>query len=190
MASVFELLSILFFAFGINMIPFASPSNLFIASNAALLVDADPVRIGILVALGSTSAKLIHYVVTFFVGKYVGEERRKRLDTTALKTKRWAFPAIIIAAASPIPDEPVIVTLGLMKYNPAKFSLAYFAGKLPITIIGASLGGFGESLLGGYLTQSVLAIISIILTIGITLVLLKVNLSETAKRLLKKLRMG
>jgi membrane protein YqaA with SNARE-associated domain len=188
MATVFELLSVLFFAFGINMIPFASPSNLLIASNAALLVDADPVSIGLLVASGSTCAKLIHYVVTFFVGKHIGKERRKRLDNTALQTKRWAFPAIIIAAASPIPDDPVIVTLGLMKYNPAKFSLAYFAGKLSITIVGASLGGFGERLLGGYLTQGVLAIISIILTIAITVILLKVNLSETAKRLLKKLR--
>ena len=73
MASLIELLGVLLVSFGLNIIPFASPSNLFIASNAALLVNANPLSIGFLVALGSTSAKLIHYVASFFIGKHLGE---------------------------------------------------------------------------------------------------------------------
>lgn len=187
MASLIELLGVLLVAFGINMIPFASPSNLLIASNAALLVNSDPLSIGVLVAFGSTYAKLIHYTVSFFVGKHIGRERRKRLDVAAVKTKRWAFLAIFIAAATPIPDDPVIIPLGLMKYNPAKFTLVYFAGKLSIAVLGAFLGGFGEQLLSGYVSQVALAIISIVVTIAITVVLLKVNLSRIAERILKKL---
>jgi len=187
MASLIELLGVLLVSFGINMIPFASPSNLLIASNAALLVNSDPLSLGVLVALGATCAKLIHYIISFFVGEHVGEERRKRLDTAAAKTKRWAFPAVFIAAATPIPDDPVIIPLGLMRYNPAKFTLAYFAGKLSIAFIGAFLGGFGDQLLSGYLSQGVLVIISIVLTIAITVVLLKVDLSRIAEQILKSL---
>ena len=187
MASLIELLGVLLVSFGINMIPFASPSNLLIASNAALLVNSDPLSLGVLVALGATCAKLIHYIISFFVGKHVGEERRKRLDTAAMKTKRWAFLAVSIAAATPIPDDPVIIPLGLMRYSPAKFTLAYFAGKLFIAFIGAFLGGFGDQLLSGYLSQGVLVIISIVLTIAITVVLLKVDLSRIAEQILKKL---
>jgi len=49
------------------------------------------------------------------------------------------------------------------------------------------LGGFGEQLLSGYLSQVVLAIISIVLTIAIAVVLLKIDLSQIAKRILRKI---
>jgi len=187
-ASVIELLGVVLVSFGLNMIPFAGPSNVFIASNAALLVSADPLGIGLLVALGSTSAKLVHYTISFFVGKHVGEQRRKRLDATAVKLRRWAFAAVFIVAATPVPDDPVIIPLGLMKYSPAKFTLAYFAGKLTIGILGAYLGELSGEFLSGYVTQEVLMVISIALTIAITIVLLKVDVSGIAKRILKRTR--
>jgi len=187
MASLIELLGILLASFGINMIPFASPSSFLIASNAALLLNADPLSTGLLVASGATCAKLIHYTVSFFIGKHISEERRRRLDTTALKTRRWASLAVFIAAATPIPDDPVIIPLGLMKYNPAKLASAYFAGKLTIAVLGAFFGGFGEHFVNGYLTQGVLAIISIALTVAITVLLLKIDLSKKAERTLRRL---
>jgi membrane protein DedA with SNARE-associated domain len=190
MAILIELLSVMLISFGINLIPFASPSNLLIASNAALLVNTDPLSIGVLVALGATCAKLIHYAISFFIGKHVGEERRRRLDATASKTRRWAFLAVFIAAATPIPDDPVIIPLGLMKYNPGKFSLAYFSGKFCVASVGAFLGGLGEELLSGFMSQVVLVVISIVLTIVITVILLRVDVSGMAERILKKLGWG
>jgi membrane protein DedA with SNARE-associated domain len=172
------------------MIPFASPSNLLVASSAALLVDSDPISIGVLVALGATSAKLIHYTISIFVGKHVGERRRKRLETAATRTRRWTALAVFIAALTPIPDDPVVIPLGLMKYSPAKFAVFYFAGKLLVTVSGAFLGGLGEQLLSGYVSQIVLAIISIVLTIAITVVLLKIDLSQITGKILKKIGWG
>jgi membrane protein DedA with SNARE-associated domain len=187
MALPIELLGVLLVSFGINMIPFASPSNLLVASSAALLVDSDPLSIGVLVALGATSAKLVHYTISFFVGKHVGEKRRKRLDAAAAKTRRWAALAVFIAAITPIPDDPVVIPLGLMKYSPARFAVFYLAGKTLVTVIGAFLGGFGEQLLSGYVSQVVLAVISIALTIAITVVLLKIDLSQITDKILKKI---
>lgn len=184
---IIGLLGVLFASFGINMIPFLSPSNLFIASDAALLVNSDPVIIGALVALGATCAKLVHYTVSFFVGKHVGEERRKRLTTAALKTKRWAFLTVFIVAATPIPDDPVVIPLALMKYSPVKFASAYFLGKLLIGITGALLVNFGGAFLSDYLSLGALIVISIVLTIIVTSVLLKVDLSNIEERILKRL---
>lgn len=187
MAAWYELLSILVTSFVLNLLPFAGPSNLLIAAtNAALFVDLDPFSIGFLVALGSASAKFIHYLVTFFLRGFLGEERRKRLDAAGLKLKRWAFLALFVVAATPLPDEPVIIPLGLLKYSPAKFYVVYFAGKLSITVIGAYMGRFGLGLLAPWMSQEVLIIASIILTIVVTIILLKVDVWKIAEKIFKR----
>ena len=186
MASLIELIGVLIGSFLVNLIPFAGPSNLFIASTAALSVTADPFTIGFLVALGATMAKSIHYVVTFFVGKRMGERRRRAIDANAQKIKRWAFPLLYIAAASPIPDEPVVIPLGLMKYNPAKFFTAYFLGKVTITIIGAFLGTWTEHVLSPLLSQEAMIVLSVILTILITVILLKVDIGKIIEKIFKR----
>jgi membrane protein YqaA with SNARE-associated domain len=194
MASLYDFLGVLLTSFGINLIPFAGPSNLLIAANAALIVKADPWTIGFLVAVGSASAKLIHYVITFFAGNLLSEKRRKILDGESQRVKRWAFLALFVAAATPIPDDPVIVPLGLLKYNPVKFYLAVFLGKLAITIVGAYLGMSGADFFSSVMSQEAMVIISILLTIAVTVLLLKVDvvkiLLDIKKRIMKREQTG
>lgn len=185
MAFGVELLSIFLFSFGLNLIPFVGPSNVLIASNAALLVDADPLMLGLIVAIGSTSAKLVQYFVTYFVEGRLSEERRRRLDAMNTKIGKWAFLALFIASATPIPDEPVIIPLGLMKYNAAKFSLVVFLGKILITTPGAYLGQFSEGALSSLMAQEALIGLSIVLTVAITIILLRINITETAQKIHK-----
>jgi uncharacterized membrane protein YdjX (TVP38/TMEM64 family) len=142
--------------------------------------------IGILVALGATLAKGIHYMVTFFVSKHLSEKRRARLDADASKVRRWAFLLLYVAAASPIPDEPIVIPLGLMKYSPAKFFLAYFLGKISITIPGALLGKFTGDYFSAWLSQEVMVVISVVLTIVVTVILLKVDVGKLVKRIFKR----
>ena len=190
MASIIELLVILFSSFGLNLIPFAGPSNLFIASTAALsIVDADPatlVAVGFLVALGSALAKSIHYLVTFFVSKHLSEKRRQRLDADALKVKRWAFLLLFAAAATPIPDEPVVIPMGLMKYSPTKFFTAFFLGKLSITVLGAFLGSWTKSAFSEWLSTDVMIVLSVVLTIVVAVILLKVDVGKLMEKIFRR----
>jgi uncharacterized membrane protein YdjX (TVP38/TMEM64 family) len=186
LAAWFELLGLLFTSFLLNLIPFAGPSNLLIASNTALVLDADPFTIGFLVAFGSASAKLIHYLVMFFLSGFIGEKSRERLNIAGLKIKRWAFLALFIVASTPLPDEPVVVPLGLIKYSPIKFYVSYFLGKLSIAIIGAYLAKAGQQLLAPWISQEVLIVISIVLTILVTIVLLKVDVQKIAEKILRR----
>ena len=190
MASIIELLVILLSSFGLNLIPFAGPSNLFIASTAALsIVDADPatlVAVGFLVALGSALAKSIHYLVTFFVSKHLSEKRRQRLDADALKVKRWAFLLLFAAAATPIPDEPVVIPMGLMKYSPTKFFTAFFLGKLSITVLGAFVGSWTKSAFSEWLSTDVMIVLSVVLTIVATVILLKVDVGKLMAKIFRR----
>lgn len=182
-----EIFGILLTSFLLNIIPFAGPSNLFIASNIALKMSSvDPLTIGLFVAVGSASAKFIHYMVMFFAGKHIGEKRRERLDAAAPKLKKWAFLALFVVAATPLPDEPVIIPLGLIRYNPGKLFLAYFSGKLLIGVIGAYLGVFTHEVFTSMIDENALMIVSIVVTVVITIVLLKVDVMKLAERILKR----
>jgi membrane protein DedA with SNARE-associated domain len=187
LGSVIEIFGILLTSFLLNIIPFAGPSNLFIASNIALKMSSvDPLTIGLFVAVGSASAKFIHYMVMFFAGKHIGEKRRERLDAAAPKLKKWAFLALFVVAATPLPDEPVIIPLGLIRYNPGKLFLAYFSGKLLIGVIGAYLGVFTHEVFVSMIDENALMVVSIVVTVVITIVLLKVDVMKLAERILKR----
>jgi len=142
--------------------------------------------VGVLIALAATLAKGIHYLVTFFVSKHLNEKRRARLDADAAKVKKWAFLLLFVAAASPIPDEPIVIPLGLMKYSPAKFFLAYFLGKLSITVAGAFLGNLTGDIFSTWLSTEVMVVISIVLTIVVTVILLKVDVGELLKKIFRR----
>ncbi len=190
MTALFELLVVLLTSFGFNLIPFAGPSNLFIASNAAILLGtSDPlvlVAVGFLVAFGASFAKGLHYIITFFVGKRLKGKQRARLDADAVKMKRWAFWLLFAAAATPIPDEPVVIPLGLMKYSPVKFFAAFFLGKLSITVVGAFLGAWGGKALSEWLSPELTVALSIALTVVVTVILLKVDVGKIVDKYFKK----
>jgi membrane protein DedA with SNARE-associated domain len=190
MVSIIELIIIFLTGFGFNLIPFAGPSNLLIASTAAIgLGNVDAltlVLIGVFIALGAALAKGIHYMVTFFVSGHLSQKRQARLDADATKIKHWAIPLLFLVAATPLPDEPIVIPLGLMKYSPSKFFLSYFLGKLTIAIAGAFIGQEASTLFSGWLSPEVMVAISIILTVVITLILLKVDIGKLAERFLKK----
>jgi membrane protein YqaA with SNARE-associated domain len=190
MVSGLDLLIVFATSFGFNLIPFAGPSNLFIASTAVLSLGAtDPtilVAIGVLIALGGSFAKGIHYMVTFFVSKHLSQKRQERLSTDASKVKKWAFLLLFAAAASPIPDEPIVIPLGLMKYNPAKFFTAFFLGKLIITIAGAFIGAWTKITFSGWLSPEIMIILSITLTVAVTVLLLKVDLGKVFERIIER----
>ena len=190
MTDPFQLILALLFSFGFNMIPFAGPSNLFIASNLALmLVNPDPgilIAIGFLVALGAALAKSVHYLVTVVVSKHLSAKQRLRLDAEALRGKKWTFLLLFAAAATPVPDEPIVIPLGLMKYSPVKFFSVYFFGKLCITVVGAFLGAWTGNTFSEVFGPQLTIALSIVLTVVITIIMRKVDVGKLAERILKR----
>jgi len=192
MVSITDLLIVFLTTLGFGLIPFTGPSTLFIASNAALILgihDAPTlITIGFLVALGSALAKSVHYMVTFFVSKNLSAKRQQRLNDHAKKINRWAALLLFIVATTPIPDDPVVIPLGLTKYSPYKFFISFFIGKLIITIIGAFLGSWTGKQLSEWFTPEVTIILSIILTVVATVALLKLDLNKLAEKITRRIK--
>lgn len=166
--------------FVINMIPFLSPSNMVLAGAAVLTFSilgpvgiAEALLIGIIVAITATLAKLIHFYVVRGSRIVLSEERLKSLDSEKQRVEKWGALALFIAAASPVPDDPLIVYVGLTKYNTVKFIISYFIGKVAVTIAGAIIALFGLTLGGGFFESMPVVVASIALTAIITGILFK-----------------
>ena len=151
--------------FIINMIPFLSPSNMVLAGAAMLLLPGfNPIIVGVIVAIAATIAKLIHFFVVRGSRVILSEERLQSLDAEKTRVEKWGALAVFIAAASPVPDDPLIIYVGLTKYNTVKFTISYFIGKVAVTIAGALIGYS----VGGYFESMPIVLASIALTALIT----------------------
>jgi len=158
-------LGLLIICFLINMIPFLSPSNMVLAGAAVLLLPSfNPFIVGFVVAISATTAKLIHFYVVRGSRLVLSQERLASLDSEKQRVEKWGPLALFIAAASPVPDDPLIVYVGLTKYSSVKFLFSYFAGKVIVTTLGALIG-YG---VGGYFESMPIMLASIALTALIT----------------------
>jgi membrane protein YqaA with SNARE-associated domain len=173
-------LGLFIICFAINMIPFLSPSNMVLAFAAVLTFTllgpvgiVEVLIIGVIVAITATLAKLIHFFVVRGSRVVLSEERLKSLDAEKQRVEKWGALALFIAAASPVPDDPLIIYVGLTKYNTVKFILSYFPGKVAVTIAGAFIAYFGLELGGGFFESMPIVVASIALTAIITGILFK-----------------
>ncbi|MHA1615149.1 MAG: YqaA family protein [Candidatus Thorarchaeota archaeon] len=158
-------LGLFIICFLINMIPFLSPSNMVLAGAAMLLLPTfNPILVGVVIAISATAAKLIHFFIVRGSRMVLSEERLKSLDSEEQRVKKWGAFALFIAAASPVPDDPLIVYVGLAKYSTWKFIVSYFIGKVAVTILGALIG-YG---VGGFFESMPIVLASIALTALIT----------------------
>lgn len=175
-------------SFLLNMLPFMGPSNLIIAGAVgANLLWVNPLIIGFLIAIAASLAKLTHFYLTSFAGKAL-KISESRLEGYRQRADKIGPALIFLAAVSPVPDDPVIIPLGLMKYNPVKFFVFFFAGKMLITTLGASAGSGISLTLVNVLGSPLLAVLSVVLTVAATYLLVKIDLEDFTRRVLSRLR--
>jgi membrane protein DedA with SNARE-associated domain len=129
-------LGILLLVLAINLIPFASPSNLVLAGAVAYFTTINPIAVALIVAIAATLAKLVHYSIAALFGKRMNHSKGK-LSKYSQMIGKWGVLGAFIAAATPIPDDPIVIPLGLMRYDFWKFAISYFLGKMTITLLGA-----------------------------------------------------
>lgn len=170
-----------------NLIPFTSPSNMVLAGIIMMLSsDMNAVALSFSIAIGASIAKVIHYYAGFFSRKLVNSKHEERLDRYSRLLGKWGALSALIVAATPIPDDPVVIPLGLMRYSVTKFFLGYFTGKLLICILGAESGMYMKPIFDAVFGDLWLIAVSVILLILVTSVLLKFDIEKIYYKIRKK----
>jgi membrane protein YqaA with SNARE-associated domain len=148
--------------FGILLISFVGSIIIFIPiPYFPILVAAafdrhlDPHIISLSSAIGSVAGKMIIFYASYYGRKILNTDTKRRMFPLHRLLSKYGWLGAFIAAATPVPDDVVYITLGLAKYSPFRFATAVFAGKMvlkEITVWGALLIGrpFVEYFISNY----------------------------------------
>lgn len=128
-------LGIFALSLGTNLIVFIPVPYLLLILFAALSGQFNLALLVISSAIGATFGKMIVFQSFYSGSRAIKKEASKNLMTFQTIFAKYAWIAVFLAAATPVPDDIVYVPLGLGRYNRVKFFIALLAGKTSITLI-------------------------------------------------------
>jgi membrane protein YqaA with SNARE-associated domain len=112
----------------------------------------DPVLVAISVGIGSAMGEFFGYFLGYYGRALVNDERKRKMDYILKVFRRYGDITIFIFALTPLPDDLLIIPLGIMHYNFLRAFVPYLLGKTLMCFILAYSGrlsiGFIENILG------------------------------------------
>ncbi len=133
----------------------------------------NPLLLGIVCGVGSTVGEFSAYLIGRGGRRILDEKYGKRLETAKLLVKKHGMAIIFLFAVLPLPDDLILIPLGMLRYNLKKAILAIFVGKTMMCTTVAYAGYYSYSfikdifsssgILGGVLSTVVLVIIVVAL---------------------------
>lgn len=97
---------------------------------AAFNKQLDPNLISLVSAIGVLFAKMIIFYASYYGRRVLNDKTKKRILPLQRVLRKYGSLGTFIAALTPIPDDLVYIPLGLARYNPWKFAIVVFSGKL------------------------------------------------------------
>ena len=125
--------------FGNFTIFFPVPFTITIYAFGATL---NPLLLGLTCGLGSTIGEFSAYLVGMGGRKVIEGRYGERLESAKLLIERYGMAIIFLFALLPLPDDVILIPLGMMRYDLKKALIAAFLGKVAMCTIVAYAGRF------------------------------------------------
>jgi len=91
----------------------------------------DPNLIALISTVGVTAGRSIIFLASYYGRKILKDKTKEKMIPLQRLLMRYGWIGAFISAITPFPpDDMIIILLGIAKYNPLKFVIANFAGKL------------------------------------------------------------
>lgn len=162
--------------------------DLFVPLYLPLTIIYNPLLLGSFAGWGGA----IGEVATYFLGLGVGEavDKRSRGSQVSRWIDRYGLAAILIVAASPLPDTPIVLLAGSARFPVWKLLVVEGIGKTAWYSLGAFLGGFlfvsASDVLGDILTSALVVAASVLFCVIVVLPRTRDRVLEAVKRLLSR----
>jgi len=136
--------------------------DLFVPAFLPLTVFYHPLTLGLAAGLGGA----IGETTTYYWGRGIREALKKEQekDDLARWIDKYGLLAILLVAASPLPDAPIVLLAGSARFPIKKFLMIEGIGKTIWYSFGAVLGGFLFTQLGNFMEGLILSLVIIIIS--------------------------
>ena len=125
--------------FGNFTIFFPVPFTITIYAFGATL---NPLLLGLVCGMGSTIGEFSAYLIGAGGRKIIKGSYKEKLESAKLLIERYGMVIIFLFALLPLPDDVILIPLGMMRYDLRKAMIAAFLGKVAMCSIVAYAGRF------------------------------------------------
>ena len=129
----------------------------------------NPVLLGVACGAGSTIGEFSAYLLGRGGRRVLDEKYGERLETAKLLVQRHGMAVIFLFALTPLPDDLLMILLGMLRYSLKKAMVAMFAGKTIMCTVVAYAGRYSygfikeifesSGILGGVASVALLVVI-------------------------------
>ena len=149
----------------------------------------DPLTLTVAGGLGSAVGQLSGYYIGYFGAKLVSVERRRKMEFFVKMFKKYGSALVFLFALTPLPDDLIIIPLGVLRYSFIRVFIPLLMGKLLMCFLLAYFGNiFGTLLYAMFGEENFLAetLFTTVMLILIFILLLKVDWEQIFKNYMAK----
>jgi len=137
----------------------------------------DPLLLGVVCGLGSTIGEFSAYLVGRGGRELIENNYGRRLEGAKKLVQRHGMLAIFLFALTPLPDDLILIPLGMLKYSLRKALAAAFLGKVMMCVAIAYAGRFSFVLVRDIFKSGGIwgGIISLVLLVLLIVAMIKID---------------
>jgi len=149
----------------------------FVLTIYAFGATLNPLTLGIVCGAGSTIGEFSAYLIGRGGRRVIDERYGKRLETAKLLVQRYGMAVIFAFAVLPLPDDLILIPLGMLRYNLKKAMTAMFLGKTIMCVAVAYAGRYSYTFIRDIFASSGLlgGLASTLLLAAIVIALIKID---------------
>jgi membrane protein YqaA with SNARE-associated domain len=164
--------------------------GLFLPAFLSLTQLHNPLTLGLAAGLGGGIGEMITYYWGLGIKKTLTSINsiNERDDSLPKWAERYGLIVALLFASSPLPDTPIMLLAGALRFPPHKILIIQLAGKTILYSIGASIGGFIFMELKSATEEITASIIVLVASITLTIIISWSKSREKIIQIIRKAR--
>ena len=119
----------------------------FVLTIYAFGATLNPLMLGLVCGLGSTVGEFSAYLIGMGGRRVLHDRYAKQLDTAKKLVEKYGVAIIFLFALLPLPDDLILIPLGMMKFDIKRAIAAMFAGKFLMCTAVAYAGRYSYTII-------------------------------------------